>query len=299
MAEHKSGFVNILGRPNVGKSTLLNELIDERMSIISPKPQTTRHRILAILNEEDYQLVFSDSPGFIADPKYKMQNAMNSFAMQTIEDADVLLFMTDVVEDKYTGEEKILQAIKSCEAPIFLIINKIDIDGKKAKELSDYYQELIKPKQTFLISALENLGVDGLLSAIVESIPEFPPYYPKDQLTDKPEKFFVSEIIREKILFLYHQEIPYASEVIITEFNETEKHGAPFVYIRAEIYVMRKTQKVIIIGKGGSSIKQLGIDSRKSIEEFLDRRIHLELYVRVKDNWRDDERQLKSFGYKR
>jgi len=297
MAEHKSGFVNIIGRPNVGKSTLLNGLVGERMSIISAKPQTTRHRILGIVNEEAYQIVFSDTPGMIQDPKYKMQAAMNHFAMTVLEDADILLIMTDVLEERYTGEEQIIASFKKCSAKRFLVINKMDIDHSKAEELAIYYKELLEPDHIFLISALNKIGTDVLLDTIIEEIPIHAPFYPKDQLTDKPERFFISEIIREKIFLQYHQEIPYSCEVVIQEFNEVVKNDAPFVFVKAEIYVMRKNQKVIIIGKGGSSIKQLGIEARKSIEEFIGKRIHLELYVRVKENWRNDDRLLKSFGY--
>ncbi len=297
MSEHKSGFVNIIGRPNVGKSTLLNDLVGERMSIISAKPQTTRHRILGILNEDDFQIVFSDTPGMINDPKYKMQAAMNHFAMTVLEDADVLLVMTDVLEDRYIGDEPIIESFKKCKAPTFLVINKIDIDHAKAEDLAVYYKELLEPDNIFLISALNKVGTDVLLEKIIEAVPVHAPFYPKDQLTDKPERFFISEIIREQIFLQYHQEIPYSAEVVIQEYKEVEKNGAPFVFVKAEIYVMRKNQKVIIIGKGGSNIKQLGIEARKYIEEFIGKRIHLELYVRVKENWRNDDRLLKSFGY--
>jgi GTP-binding protein Era len=296
-AEHKSGFVNIVGNPNVGKSTLSNVLLGERLSIISHKPQTTRHRILGIYNEPDYQIVFSDTPGIIDDPRYKMQKAMNHFAMTVLEDADVVLFMTDTLEDSYTGDEHIVTALKKVTVPVFLIINKIDVNAKKADEIEKKWAEIIEFTKVFKISALEKLGTDELFEEIKNNIPVFPPYFPKDQLTDKSERFFMSEIIREKILLLYQQEIPYSVQIVTTEFREVEKNGAPFVYIKADIYAMRKTQKIILIGKGGSSIKQLGIDSRKSIEAFLGKRVHLELYVRIKEKWRDDERHLKSFGY--
>jgi len=205
--------------------------------------------------------------------------------------------MTDVLEDKYSGEEPIISSFKKCKAKTFLVINKMDIDHAKAEELAAYYKELLEPDHIFLISALNRIGTGALLDKIIEEIPVHEPYYPKDQLTDKPERFFISEIIREKIFLQYHQEIPYSCEVVIQEYKEVEKNGAPFVFIKAEIYVMRKNQKVIIIGKGGSNIKQLGIEARKSIEEFIGKRIHLELYVRVKENWRNDDRLLKSFGY--
>jgi len=201
------------------------------------------------------------------------------------------------LEERYTGEEQIIASFKKCSAKRFLVINKMDIDHSKAEELAIYYKELLEPDHIFLISALNKIGTDVLLDTIIEEIPIHAPFYPKDQLTDKPERFFISEIIREKIFLQYHQEIPYSCEVVIQEFNEVVKNDAPFVFVKAEIYVMRKNQKVIIIGKGGSSIKQLGIEARKSIEEFIGKRIHLELYVRVKENWRNDDRLLKSFGY--
>jgi GTP-binding protein Era len=296
--EHRSGFVNIIGRPNVGKSTLMNALVGERMSIISPKAQTTRHRILGIVNEDDYQIVFSDTPGIIYDPHYKMQLAMNRFAFSALEDADVLLIMTDVFEEQFDEDDEVIKMLRSVKIPKFLLINKIDIRDERVEEIREHWENLkidgldIRP-----ISALQKDGLESLLKEILAFIPEFPPYYPKDQLTDKPEKFFISELIREKILFNYKQEIPYATEVVVNSFKETEKNDKPFVYIDAEIYVMRRSQKQILIGKNGSKIKQLGIDARASIEAFLGKRVHLQLYVRVKEKWRDDKRILKNFGY--
>jgi len=294
---HKSGFVNIIGNPNVGKSTLMNVLVGERMSIITHKPQTTRHRILGIVNDADHQIIFSDSPGIIDDPQYEMQGAMNSFAFSSTEDADILLFMTDTIETPYEGDERIIKRLKNLKYPIFLIINKIDINDTAIDIEKKWKSFGLTDLKVFKISAKEQIGIQDLLDEVKILLPKHPPFYPKDQLTDKPERFFVSEIIREQILLLYKQEIPYSTEVVVTEFVESEKHGEPFVHIRAEIYVMRKTQKSIVIGKGGSSIKQLGIDSRKIIEAFLGKRIHLELYVRIKENWRDDKRYLKNFGY--
>ena len=296
-ADHKSGFVNIIGNPNVGKSTLMNVLVGERMSIITHKPQTTRHRILGIVNDAQHQIIFSDSPGIIEDPQYEMQGAMNSFAFSSTEDADILLFMSDTLEDPYEGDERIINRMKKLSYPIFLLINKIDVNDK-ADDIERTWQSFgFKDLRVFKISAKEKTGIEPLLAEIKSLLPNHPPFYPKDQLTDKPERFFISEMIREQILLQFKQEIPYSTEVVVTEFKESEKHGAPFVHMRAEIYVMRKTQKSIIIGKGGSSIKQLGIGSRKVIEAFLGKRIHLELYVRVKENWRDDKRYLKNFGY--
>ena len=297
---HKSGFVNIIGRPNVGKSTLMNALVGERMSIITNKPQTTRHRIIGILSDEDYQLVFSDTPGIISDPSYKMQEAMNRFVHTTFDDADLMLFVTEATE-KYAEDDPIIITLKRIEAPIFLLINKIDqTKPEKIAELIQTWNKRINFKETIPISALNKTNTDKLLELILENTPEGPVYYPKDQLTDKPERFFVSEIIREKILLYYEQEIPYSCEVVIESFKETTTNsGEPLVRIRAEIYVARKTQKSIIIGKHGSAIKKLGTEARKDIETFLESKVFLELFVKVKDNWRDDERMLKHFGYNR
>jgi len=296
--KHKSGFVNIIGRPNVGKSTLMNALVGERMSIISPKAQTTRHRILGIVNDDDFQIVFSDTPGIIYDPQYQMQEAMNRFAFSALEDADVLLLMTDVFEPLPNEDDNIIKVLRKLEIPKFLLINKIDIKSERVEEISKTWESFkIANFEIRPISALQKDGLEELMQDILKHIPEFPPYYPKDQLTDKPERFFVSELIREQILFNYKQEIPYAAEVVINSFKETTKNDKPFVYIDADIFVMRKTQKSIIIGKNGSKIKQLGIDARASIEAFLEKRVHLQLYVRVKEKWRDDKRLLKNFGY--
>jgi len=275
-AEHKSGFINIIGRPNVGKSTLMNALVGERMSIITNKPQTTRHRIIGIINEPEYQLVFSDTPGMIDEPAYKMQEQMNRFAHSTFEDADVMLFVTEVGEqfaDTVQDKDVLLQ-LKS-------------------------WNDRIKFTESIPISALHQANTENLLQLIIDYLPEGPPYYPKDQFTDRSERFFVSEIVREKILLLYHQEIPYSVEVMVESFKETEtKSGEPLVRIRAEIYVARQSQKGILIGKNGEAIKKLGTEARKGIEAFLEKKVFLELYVKVKDNWRDDEQTLKHFGYK-
>ena len=291
---HKSGFVNIIGRPNVGKSTLLNALIDERLSIITHKPQTTRHRILAILNSPDYQIIFSDTPGIIVDPSYEMHHSMNSFAMSSFEDADVMLFMTDATEN-FEEDDVIIDRLNKIEAPVFLVINKTDILSKEAiVEKIQWWNKRVLFTETVPISALKKKNTDTLLNLILDLIPEGPVYYPKDQITDRSERFFVSEIIREKILLLYRQEIPYSCEVIVENFQE-EDH---IIRIRAVIYVNRKTQKSILIGKGGSAINRLGIDARKSLEEFLQNKIYLELFVKVKEGWRDEDRSLKQFGYK-
>jgi len=295
--KHYSGYVNIIGKPNVGKSTLMNAIVGEKMAIITNKPQTTRHRILGILSEDNYQIIFSDTPGVINDPHYKMQQAMNDAAFSIFEDADVVLFVTEP-GDEYEGNEKVLEKIKSSKVPKFLIINKVDLSDPDAlKALEKKWTDLISFDQVHHISALMKLGTENVLNCIIKLLPEGPAYYPKDQLSDRSQRFFISEIIRENILKLYHQEIPYSTEVIVESYKESEKRGAPFVHIRALIFVMRPTQKSIIIGKQGVSIKKLGMDSRKQIEAFLDCRIHLELFVKVKEKWRDDDRLLKSFGY--
>ncbi len=295
---HKSGFINILGRPNVGKSTLLNALMGEKMSIITSKPQTTRHRIIGLLSTDDYQMVFSDTPGIIYEPTYKMQDAMNSFAYSVLEDADVLLFVTDIYE-KYDKDDPVFNKIRKVKVPKLLIINKVDQIKPEQKVAHDgFWDEMELFDEKMYISAKEKINVDVLMDKLVAHLPEGPAYYPKDQLSDKPERFFVSEIIREKILEQYKQEIPYSTEVIVTEFKEKESAKGAIIHIFAEIYVSRKTQKSIIIGKQGAAIKQLGTSARISIEEFLDSKVYLELYVRIKDNWRNDDKWLKQFGYK-
>ena len=295
---HKSGFVNIIGRPNVGKSTLMNALLGERMSIITSKPQTTRHRIIGILSGEDHQVVFSDTPGIIQDPAYRMQEVMNRFVDTTFEDADIMMFVTEVGET-YADGDPVLEKLRTVEAPLFLVLNKIDqVEDARLLQLIREWNERIAFTETIPISALHQSNTDRLLEVILKYLPEGPAYYPKDQLTDRPERFFVSEIVREKILLLYHQEVPYSTEVIVTSFKEDETNkGEAMVRIGADIYVARNTQKAIIIGKGGGAIKKLGTEARKDIEKFLDRKVFLELHVKVKDNWRDDERMLKHFGY--
>lgn len=294
---HKSGFINIMGRPNVGKSTLMNALVGERMSIITSKPQTTRHRIIGILSDENFQMVFSDTPGIIDNPGYKMQEVMNDFAFSVLEDADILLFVTDIYE-KYDAEDPLFQKIKKVKAPTILLINKVDQlkDGQK-EQLDDFFDALNCFDEKIYISALEKLNIGNLQQRLLALLPEGPVYYPKDQFTDRSTRFFISEIIREKLLEQYRQEIPYSVEIIVTEFKERESKSGPIVHIFAEIYVSRKTQKGIIIGKNGEAIKKLATASRISAEEFLNQKVFLELYVRVKDNWRDDERMLKHFGY--
>ena len=295
---HKSGFVNIIGRPNAGKSTLMNALVGERMSIITAKPQTTRHRIIGLLSGEDFQVVFSDTPGIIVDPSYKMQEAMNTFVKGTFEDADLMLLVT-TQEDKYPDDDPTIARLSKLEVPLFLVYNKVDLmDTHSLKKELDLWQSRVPFAQVHPISALHKEGTEHLLQSIKDILPEGPEYYPKDQLTDRPERFFVSEIIREKILELYHQEIPYSAEVVVESFKETQTNkGEDLIRIRAEIYVARKTQKSIIIGKQGSAIKKLGAASRKGLEAFLEKKVFLELYVRVRENWRDNEQSLRHFGY--
>ncbi len=295
---HRSGFVNIIGKPNVGKSTLMNALVGERMSIITNKPQTTRHRIIGILSGDDFQVVFSDTPGYIEDPSYKMQEAMNRFVHSTFEDADLMLFVTDV-QEKYEEDDPIVQKLKRLDIPKFLVLNKIDlVKPEEILALIKKWNDWINFEETIPISALQKKNTDTLLKLIFEKLPEGPAYYPKDQFTDRPERFFVSEIIREKILELYEQEVPYSTEVVVESFKEgVTKKGENLIRIAATIYVMRKTQKAILIGRQGSSIKKLGTEARKSIEIFLESKVFIELHVKVRDNWRNNEKALKGFGY--
>jgi len=294
---HKSGFVNIIGHPNVGKSTLLNQLMKEKMSIITHKPQTTRHRIFGIYNDDDHQIVFSDTPGLIKKPAYKMQESMNKFAHSSFEDADVLLFMT-APDDEYEEGERVLKMLAETSVPKFLVINKIDKSNQKeVEQLIKYWQSFYEFDMIFPISALENAGVEALFEELKKRLPEGPPFYPKDQISDKSERFFVSEIIRENILKQFKQEIPYSCEVEVESFKHVQTDRKKFVSIRAVIHVSRKSQKSILIGKQGSAIKRLGTESRKGIEKFLHEKVFLELFVKVKENWRDDESMLRSFGY--
>ncbi|WP_116128290.1 GTPase Era [Lewinella sp. IMCC34183] len=297
---HKSGFVNIIGRPNAGKSTLMNALVGERMSIITAKPQTTRHRIIGILTTEDCQVVFSDTPGYIEEASYKMQEKMNSYVNSSFEDADVMIYLVDPQEE-YGEDDLLVGKLRRMDVPLFLVFNKLDlVDENRVNQLERQFKKWMKPQRIFGISAQSGLGVDDLLVAIKEALPEGPVYFPEDQLTDRSERFFVSEILREQILEQYHQEIPYSVEIEIETFEETEtKDGEELARISAVIYVSRKTQKPILIGKGGSSIKKLGTNARKRMEEFLGRKVFLETHVKIREDWRDDEQWLKRFGYDR
>ena len=290
---HKAGFVNIIGNPNVGKSTLMNALVGERLSIITSKAQTTRHRILGIVNGADFQIVFSDTPGIIK-PAYDLQASMMDFVKSAFDDADVLLYMVEIGEVELK-DAAFFKKITEATIPVMLLINKIDKSTQEEVEAKlAYWQEKVPNANVYLISALENFGIEEVLNKIVEILPTSPAFYPKDQLTDKPERFFVNECIREKILMHYKKEIPYAVEIVTEEFFEEEK----IIKIRAVIMVERDTQKGIIIGHKGSALKRVGIEARKDLEKFFDKKIFLELYVKVNKNWRNDTKQLKRFGYK-
>ena len=294
MAEpHKAGFVNIVGNPNVGKSTLMNDLVGERVSIITSKAQTTRHRIMGIVNTPEYQIVFSDTPGVLS-PKYKLQESMLGFSEGALTDADILLYVTDVVEDP-TKNSAFLEKVAKETVPVLLVINKIDLlkDQADLEKVVARWKELLPNAEVFPTSAKEHFNVSNLMARIVELLPESAPYFGKDALTDKPARFFVTEIIREKILLNYDKEVPYSAEVIVEKFDE--KEGA--IHIMAVIYVERDSQKGILIGKGGTMIKRVGIEARKDIETFFGKKVYLELFVKVEPNWRNRENKLRSFGY--
>lgn len=289
---HRAGFVNIIGNPNVGKSTLMNALVGEKLSIITPKAQTTRHRILGIVNEDNYQVVFSDTPGIII-PAYELQSSMMDFVKSAFEDADILIYMVEVGEKELKNEAFFNRIIHS-EIPIILLLNKIDKSTQdEVEEKIKYWKTKVPNADVFVISALEGFNVSSVFEKIKELLPENPAFYPKDQLTDKPERFFVNEKIREKILIHYKKEIPYSVEVETEEFIE-EEH---IVRIRSVIMVERETQKGIIIGHKGSAIKRVGAEARKDLEKFFEKKVFIELYVKVNKNWRSDKNQLKRFGY--
>ncbi|MFN8407026.1 MAG: GTPase Era [Sphingobacteriaceae bacterium] len=288
---HKAGFVSIVGKPNVGKSTLMNALVGEKMAIITPKAQTTRHRILGIVNGSNHQIVFSDTPGVIK-PVYGMQKSMMKFVSGSLVDADIVLFVTDINE-KY-DETEVLERLKDIVSPIAVIVNKIDESSEVAvKKKIDYWHELLNPAAIFAVSALHDHNVSAVMQFILDHLPEHPAYYDKEALTDRPERFFVSEIIREKILKLYDKEIPYSTEVIITAFKDEPS----IVRISAEIIVERESQKNIIIGKGGSMLKKVGTYARLDMEDFLQKKVFLELFVKVIADWRNSKNYLKRFGY--
>lgn len=289
---HKAGFVNIVGNPNVGKSTLMNSLVGERISIITAKAQTTRHRIMGIVNTDDMQIIYNDTPG-VLKPNYKLQESMLAFSQSALQDADVLLYVTDTVEtpDK---NQAFLDAVSHQTAPVLLIINKMDLTTQENLEsMVEKWHEILPQAEIIPISALHKVNVDLLLRRIKELLPESPPYFEKDAMTDKPARFFVTEIIREKILLNYDKEIPYACEVRVEQFKEEEK----LIRIGALIYVERNSQKGIIIGKGGKMLKRVGMEARKDIEAFFGKQVYLEMFVKVEKDWRNNLRDLTAFGY--
>lgn len=292
MATHKSGFVNIVGNPNVGKSTLMNALVGERISIITSKAQTTRHRITGIVNGEDYQIVFSDTPG-VLKPNYKLQESMLSFSVSALTDADVLLYITDTVE-KIDKHADFIAKVQKMDIPVLVLINKIDLSNPQALEVQVQEMHELLPKAEILpMAALHRFNVDNLLRRIIELLPECPPYFGKDALTDKPTRFFVSEIIREKILLYYQKEVPYSVEVMVESYKEEKNR----VNIQAVIIVERDTQKGIIIGHNGAALKKVGTEARRDIERFLDQKVNLELFVKVEKDWRNRDNSLKMYGY--
>lgn len=290
---HKAGFVNIVGNPNVGKSTLMNLLMGERISIATFKAQTTRHRIMGIINSDDAQIVFSDTPG-VLKPNYKLQEEMLAFSVSALQDADVLLYVTDVVEtpDK---NNSFLEKVKKMDVPVLVLINKIDLSNQKNLEkLVSQWHESLPKAEIFPISAKVKFNVDNVLTRIKELLPESPPYFSKDQWTDKPARFFVTEIIREKILLYYDKEIPYAVEVVVEQFKEDDKR----IHINAVIYVERDSQKGIIIGHRGVALKKVSTEARKTLEKFFGKTIFLEIFVKVDKDWRSNTKRLEAYGYK-
>jgi GTPase len=289
---HKAGFVNIVGKPNVGKSTLMNILVGERLSIVSSKAQTTRHRIVGLTNTEDYQIVFSDTPGML-EPKYELHKSMMGFVNLSLEDADVILFVTDLFE-KDEEIENVIKRINESGIPVILVINKIDLAKEnQLEEVTQFWTERIKTECVIPISAKEKFNTESILLEILERLPEHPAFYDKEELTDRPERFFASEIIREKIFTNYKKEIPYSTEVSIEDFHEEKK----IIKIRATIYVERNSQKGIIIGDKGNMLKKVGIEAREELERFFGKKIFLETFVKVEPDWRKNKAKLKKFGY--
>jgi GTP-binding protein Era len=289
---HKAGFVNIVGKPNVGKSTLMNVLIGERLSIISSKAQTTRHRIMGLINGDDFQIVFSDTPGMLK-PKYELQKSMMSFVNMSLEDADVIVFVTDLFENEEEIED-VITKINQSGVPVLLVINKIDLSKEgQLEEVTKYWTDRVKAETVIPISALESFNTERILQEILDRLPLHPPFYDKDELTDRPERFFASEIIREKIFHNYKKEIPYSTEVAIEDFYEEET----IIRVRAEIYVERESQKGILIGQGGKALKRVGIQAREELERFFGKKVFLETHVKVEDNWRKNKNKLRRFGY--
>jgi GTPase len=291
-SSHKAGFVNIIGKPNVGKSTIMNLLMGEKLSIITSKAQTTRHRIMGIINEPDHQIVFSDTPGMIK-PKYELHKNMMSFVHMALEDADLIMFVTDLFETADEIED-VLEKINRAGLPVLLVINKIDLNKEnKLQEVTDYWTKLLKVETVIPVSAIENFNIESIQKEILDRLPEHPPFYDKEELTDRPERFFASEIIREKIFLNYKKEVPYSTEVAIEEFVEDKR----LIRIRAVIYVERNSQKGIIIGDKGKALKKVGTQAREEMEQFFGKKIFLETFVKVEDDWRKNKKKLKRFGY--
>ena len=292
---HKAGFVSIVGKPNAGKSTLMNALVGERLAIITNKAQTTRHRIMGIISGEDFQIVYSDTPGII-QPKYELQQNMMRFVQASLADADLILWLVELGE-KMDQEIKLIRNISKAKIPVLLVLNKIDLaKGTRLNDKLDYWQQQLKDttvKQVIPVSALHHTNLDLLMAAILEHLPHHPPFFPKDSLTDKPERFFASEIIREKIFKNYKKEVPYACEVVVTEFKEEQD----IIRMRAEIYVERNSQKGILIGKQGSALKKVGMEARLAMEQFFQKKVFLEQFVKVAPDWRKKKDKLKRFGY--
>ena len=290
---HRAGFVNIVGNPNVGKSTLMNDLVGERISIITSKAQTTRHRIMGIVNTPEYQIVYSDTPG-VLKPKYKLQESMLEFSEGALTDADILIYVTDVVEDPEKNKDYLDRVAKE-SIPVLLVINKVDLlkSNEELDALVEAWKKRLPNAEIFPVSAMEHFNVDNLKNRIVELLPPSPPFFGKDALTDKPMRFFVTEIIRKKLLLNYDKEIPYSTEVLVEKFDEKENS----IHIMAVIYVERDSQKGILIGKGGAKIKKVGIQARQDIGKFFDKKVYLELFVKVEKDWRNRENKLRQFGY--
>lgn len=289
---HKAGFVNLVGNPNVGKSSLMNLFVGDRISIATFKAQTTRHRILGILSSDDYQIVFSDTPG-VLKPNYKLQEAMLAFSLSALEDADVLLYVTDTIEDSSKNSD-FIEKVEKLNIPILVLINKIDLTNQENLiSLVEQWHERLPKAEIFPVSAKAKFNTDKVLERIIELLPESPNYFDKDQLTDKPSRFIVSEILREKILLYYDKEIPYSTEVVVNEFHEEDK----IIHISATIYVERESQKGIIIGRRGIALRKVGMEARRDIERFFNKKVFLKTFVKVDSDWRNSDKELKMFGY--
>lgn len=289
---HKAGFVNLVGNPNVGKSSLMNLFVGDRISIATFKAQTTRHRILGILSSDDYQIVFSDTPG-VLKPNYKLQEAMLAFSLSALEDADVLLYVTDTIEDSSKNSD-FIEKVEKLNIPILVLINKIDLTNQENLiSLVEQWHERLPKAEIFPVSAKAKFNTDKVLERIIELLPESPNYFDKDQLTDKPSRFIVSEILREKILLYYDKEIPYSTEVMVNEFHEEDK----IIHISATIYVERESQKGIIIGHRGIALRKVGMEARRDIERFFNKKVFLKTFVKVDSDWRNSDKELKMFGY--